>query len=726
MVITSDIFCNTPVTNDELSTKINKMKQLFTILCVLTLTRISAECPDLKITHASVVKLQPNAIQYALNIANIGNLTAHLDGATSSELDNVIIHSYLSKDQEIDLWDQKIQPIILGLNSLEIIKAGELFSIVNRDSIPTKGYRYLIVKVDATNVLNECSEENNILVLELSTSPLSLEAPIVEGPKGTSVEIPIYASNFYNILGFQFSISFSKPSIFRIDSIGNLGLTDMVKSDIRSKDPNTLGVIWFSSQQEGLTFNGKKRLFTIFATLTGDHNECTDIRFDHSFLPIEFISTSPLSEPVEVIKLDGKLCIQNLLECAGRVTLSNQSPIPAVKVKANNKEGIKTVITDFNGQYLLKDLNPGSQYTISADKSDSYLSGLSIMDILLIKKHLLEIQLLPTPYEIIAADVNGDLTLSVQDIILIRNLILGVIPHFGKTPVWQFIPKSYKFKNPKNPLQEDYPVSYNLNLLHSNQVGLDFIGIKTGDVSLDWMEGKARELESRAANYFTLTINQEKLLADKEYVIPVYTRQFNNIAGFQFSLKLDPSITFIKMTAPSLPDFEEYNYRSNQNKLNVLWYDTRGDQGRFIADTSILFLVYVKTSLAIASQQIFSLDPKQIEPEGVHALNRFYSIKMETLKNQPLTKATNNTWQVHLFPNPVSNILNIRFNSENAGPASIKAIDLSGRVIFQDTHTMYPGEQNIQLNTRMWPEGQYAIQIATKYQFKSERVVCHH
>ena len=702
------------------------MKQVFTLLGVFIWSIISGECPDLKITHASLVKFSHNSIRYAINIANIGNQIAHLDGATPSELDNVIIHTYLSNDQVIDSGDKKIQPVILGLTSLEIIKAGEVFSIVNQDSISTIGYKYLIIKIDATNTLTECSEENNVTILELRTSSLSLEAPIVKGVKGASVEIPIYASNFYKILGFQFSISFSKPQMFRIDSIGNLGLNDMVKNDIRIKDLNTLGVIWFSSQAEGLTFDGKKRLFTIFATLTGEHNDCTDIRFDHSFLPIEFISFSPLSEPIDVVKVEGRLCIENLIECGGRVTLSNLTPIPGVKIKARDQKGIVTAVSDFNGKYLLKDLNPGSEYTISADKTDSYLNGLSIMDILLIKKHLLEIQLLPTPYDIISADVNGDLTISVQDIILIRNLILGVIPHFGKTPVWQFIPKSYKFKNPKNPLPEDYPVSYNLTLLHSNQVGLDFIGIKTGDVSLDWMEGKARELESRAANYFTLTINEEKLMADKEYVIPIYTRQFNNIAGFQFSLKLDPSITFIKMTAPSLPDFEEHNYRANQNKLNVLWYDSRADQGRFIADTSILFLVYVKTSLPIASEQIFTLDPKQIEPEGVHALNRFYSIKMETLKNQPLKKATNNTWQVHLFPNPVSNILNIRFNSDDAGPAIIKAIDLSGRVIFQDIHTMYPGEQNIQLNTRMWPEGQYTIQIATKYQFKSERVVCHH
>lgn len=726
MVLTSGTPCNTPVINDGLTTKINKMKQLFTILCALTLTSLSAECPDLKITHASLVKLQPNAIQYALNIANIGNQPAHLDGATPSESDNVIIHSYLSKDQVIDLWDQKIQPIILGLTSLEVINAGEVFSIVNRDSIPTQGYKYLLVKIDATNVLNECSEENNILILELSTAPLSLEAPIVEGPKGTSVEIPIYANNFYNILGFQFSISFSKPSIFRIDSIGNLGLNDMVKNDIRIKDLNTLGVIWFSSQPEGLTFNGKKRLFTIFATLTGDHNECTDIRFDNSFLPIEFISTSPLSEPVDVIKLDGRLCIQNLLECAGRVTLSNQTPIPGVKIKANNKEGIRTAITDFNGKYLLKDLNPGSQYTISADKTDSYLNGLSIMDILLIKKHILEIQLLPTPYEIISADVNGDLTLSVQDIILIRNLILGVIPHFGKTPVWQFIPKTYKFKNPKNPLLEDYPVSYNLNLLNSNQVGLDFIGIKTGDVSLDWMEGKANALESRAADYFTLTIKEEKLEANREYVIPVYTRQFNRIAGFQFSLKLDPSITLIKMTAPSLPDFEEYNYRKSQNQLNVLWYDTRTDIGRFIPDTGTLFLVHIKTSLPIESKQIFNMDSKLIRPEGVHALNRYYTIKMESLNIQTPNKSRSDAFKVHLFPNPVTELLNIRFYSHETGLANIRVIDLIGRTIIQVAHNMSPGEQNLQLNTRNWPEGQYAVQIATKHQFKTQSVVCHH
>jgi len=702
------------------------MKQLFTILCTFIISGALAQCPDLKITHASILHLDQKAIRYALNFSNIGNLNVHLDGTTPSESDNVIIHSYLSKDQVIDLWDQKIQAVILGLTSLETIKAGEAFSIVNQDSVSTAGYKYLIVKVDATDMVDECLEENNTFVLELRTSPLYLEAPIVEGAKGTSVEIPIYGGNFNNILGFQFSISFSNPSIFSIDSIGNLGLSDMVKNDMRIKDPNTLGVIWFSSQSQGLSFNGKKRLFTIFATMTGDHNECSDIRFDHSFLPIEFISTSPLSEPVEVEKINGKLCIQNLFECSGRVTLSNLIPIPGVKIKANDHKGFVTTVTDFNGQYLLTDLTAGNDYIISADKTDSYLNGLSIMDILLIKKHLLEIQLLPTPYDIIAADVNGDLTISVQDIILIRNLILGVIPHFGKTPVWQFIPKAYKFKNPKNPLPEDYPISYNLPNLHSNQVGVDFIGIKTGDVNLDWIEGKAHQLESRATDFFTLTLNEEKLEANREYVIPVYTRQFNNIAGFQFALKFDPSITIQKLTAQSIPDFDEQNYRKSENHLNVLWYDTRANSGRYIADTGILFLVNIKTSIPIESRLIFGIDSKQINPEGVHALNWYYTIKMESLKIPATNKIKGEAMEVLLFPNPVTDVLNIRFNANENGPAILRVIDLTGRVILQQSYSLKKGVQNLQINVRTWPGGQYAINISTAKQNHTQTVVCNH
>jgi hypothetical protein len=677
------------------------MKLIFTMLLSVTLSGIFAQCPDLNITQAGILNLEPNYIRYGINLENIGTKDTKLDWSSTTDLDNVVIHSYLSNDALINFGDKKLQDIILGLSPLNEIKAGEVFSIVNRDTLNTAGYLYLILQIDTHGNIIECSNENNITILPLRRKQLILETGNVEGPKGTSMEIPVYASDFYNILGFQFSLSFSKPTIFRVDSIGNIGLNELNKGDITVKSDNKLNAIWISGQQNGLSFNGKRKLFSIFVTLTGEPGACTDIRFDDSLLPIEFISSSPLGDPIKAQTINGQLCIQNLVECSGRVTLSNNNPIVNALIRANQS----SAITDYNGRYSIKDLTPGINYTLSASKTDTYTNGLSVIDIVLIKKHLLQIQSLPTPYELIAADVNGDLTISVQDMVLIRDLILGFIPNFGKTPVWQFIPKNYKFKNPLNPFLELYPISYSLPNINSNKANLDFIGIKTGDVSLDWSERYAPSLETRAANYFTLTVKEEMLEANKIYSIPIYTRQFNKINGFQFAIKFDPSIKFENISTTSLKDFSAKNFNQYDDKLNVLWYDSKSE-GNFIADTGVLFILKVKTSKSMNTKSIFEIDRNSIVPQGIHEQGWYYSIRTESIKALLSPNTDKSTVDLKVYPNPVTDLLHISFNLDDFdSKAKLKVIDPYGRTIYESspftstgTHQVGPSWHPLTLN----------------------------
>ncbi|MGB3531187.1 MAG: hypothetical protein WBB35_17635, partial [Saprospiraceae bacterium] len=151
------------------------MKVLFTLIMSLTLGAAIAQCPDLKITNASILSDISKGIRYAINISNIGNQDANLQGATASEEDNVTIQSYLSNDQVIDAQDKRIQDVLLGVSPLTVIKPGEVFSIVNKDSMVATGYRFLIIKIDPLNKLNECAELNNVFVLELYNNQLTLE-----------------------------------------------------------------------------------------------------------------------------------------------------------------------------------------------------------------------------------------------------------------------------------------------------------------------------------------------------------------------------------------------------------------------------------------------------------------------------------------------------------------------------------------------------------------------
>lgn len=698
------------------------MKKCYFILCFMLAGGLRAQCPDLKITSASILSFSDDHIRYALNLANAGNVDALLDNDPGSLSDNVVIHAFLSQDERIDSGDHRSQDIILGLNNLVKINAGEVFSIVSRDSLLNGAYHFLILRVDPFNKLPECNEENNVFILRIKATALTLEVPMLEAPAGTQVEIPVYGSDFYRILGFQFSVSFSKISMLRIDSIGKLGLTEMIRDDIRIKD-NSIGALWFSNQTEGLSFNGKRRLFSIFVTLTGNPGTCSEINFDHSYLPIEFISTNPLNEPVGVKTIHGKICIQNHVECSGRITLSDQRPISQVLVKANEQK----TYTDHNGKYLFKQLNPGTTYTFSAEKTDAFVTGLSIIDIILIKKHILEIQLLLTPYEIIAADVNGDLTLSVQDIVLIRNLILGMIPHFGKTPVWQFIPKSYVFKNPKKPLLENYPISYTIPNINTDKSGIDFIGIKTGDVSLDWLDkAGARQPESREARAIAFVLEDQMLEAGQEYIVPIRSRQFKDIHGFQLAWRINPNVTIHKISSSTLPDFNSQNYHVNEHELRLLWYPQNNREGQTIQDQDTLLLVYIKVQKALRVKELFVLHESIIPAEVSQGKNKVYGVQME-YTSPPINRSIGSTLELEIYPNPFHVHFTIRLEMPRKDQLQVRVHDIQGRLIWQDQHMREAGLQEIRINAESWPEGVYSVSANSTFQiYRNKRVVCHH
>lgn len=128
------------------------------------------------------------------------------------------------------------------------------------------------------------------------------------------------------------------------------------------------------------------------------------------------------------------------------------------------------------------DVPVGSSGIITVFKDDNPTNGVTTYDWLLIRKHLNGTELLNTPFKIIAADVNKDGMLNVQDSIDFYNVMLGITLEFPNTPSFRFIPDNYVFQNPANPLAEAFPESYSfINL--QDHLEVNFIPIKVGDVN---------------------------------------------------------------------------------------------------------------------------------------------------------------------------------------------------------------------------------------------------
>lgn len=135
-----------------------------------------------------------------------------------------------------------------------------------------------------------------------------------------------------------------------------------------------------------------------------------------------------------------------------------------------------------DGTFPLINVPAGVNFKIWAQKDVKPTNGVSTLDVIALRKHILGLQLIESPYAKIAADVNDSGMISTLDLIKIQKVILFVDADFGNVPSWQFIPQSFQFSNPAQPFQDVWPVTIQGNNFPAI-TDFDFIGIKSGDVN---------------------------------------------------------------------------------------------------------------------------------------------------------------------------------------------------------------------------------------------------
>jgi hypothetical protein len=144
-----------------------------------------------------------------------------------------------------------------------------------------------------------------------------------------------------------------------------------------------------------------------------------------------------------------------------------------------------TTQTEINGTYNFAQLEEGYDYTVAPLLDTNHVNGVSTIDLIIITKHILGVQLLDSPYKIIAADVNNSKNISTLDLIQMRKLILGIDLKFANNTSWRFVNATYRFPVPNNPWFETFPEVYNLNDLSGTFDRANFVAVKIGDVNLN-------------------------------------------------------------------------------------------------------------------------------------------------------------------------------------------------------------------------------------------------
>lgn len=146
-----------------------------------------------------------------------------------------------------------------------------------------------------------------------------------------------------------------------------------------------------------------------------------------------------------------------------------------------------SISTGDRGGFCFYGLEEGHIYTVTPFKDTDAAEGVSLFDMVLINKHILGIQMLNSPYLLIAADVNNSRSVTALDILALHRLLLGIDSSFSNNSSWRFVARDYVFPDPRNPWLEDFPeqkaVTAGIQWEPGALFGEEFIAVKVGDVN---------------------------------------------------------------------------------------------------------------------------------------------------------------------------------------------------------------------------------------------------
>lgn len=361
----------------------------------------------------------------------------------------------------------------------------------------------------------------------------------------------------------------------------------------------------------------------------------------------------------------------------GNILTESGNFINTTKVKLSGFAS-DSVTTSSNGQYQFS-LSQGNSYTITPSKNNdvNVCNGISTLDIVLMQRHILNTQLLNSPYKIIAADVNNSSTVTNLDIVLVKSLILQNSTSFPTGKQWTFVNSSYVFPNAQNPFPYESTRSYSNA---SASVDQNFIGIRYGDVNNTYDPNVAKNTSSASVGF---NLDNQHVSNGDLISVPVKVNRFSNISGFQYTLSWNPEVLEYVGADNGALDMNFGVSKTADGMLTTLW-STENLNGYTLADGSVIFEVKFRVIGTIGSSTQVAVTSAMTSAEAYN--NNIEELALEistgTIAVDEVSAVSNSGNPDYSLlqnsPNPFSSNTQVTFTVPNNEQVSIVIYDMLG------------------------------------------------
>lgn len=412
----------------------------------------------------------------------------------------------------------------------------------------------------------------------------------------------------------------------------------------------------------------------------------------------------------------------NMNACGGSPLYANLGG----SVANEDDEGVENVTVNLNGNmtsqtstsgtgsFQFANLPLGHDYTVAPHLDDNPLNGVTTLDLMLLHRHILGIQILDSPYKMIAGDANHSDALSISDVVEIQKLILHINDVFPNNTSWRFVDKVFTFPNPANPFETMFPEICNVNNLALNNMPVDFVAVKVGDVNGSAAVNAVAAGEDRSAGAELVFNTADRKVKAGETVTVDFTANLENMAGYQFTLDFDRSaLTFEKLETAGHLTADNFGLSLlDRGAITASWYqlaaDKLGDEKR---QFSLTFTARADGRLS----DWLSINSRFTQAESYEADGLRRPVALQFVDSDG-TAAVSERFELYQnVPNPFSDETVIGFQLPEASAASLTIFDVSGKMVKEVKGEFSKGYHQITLEKGTLPSrGVYYYRLETQ------------
>jgi hypothetical protein len=538
-------------------------------------------------------------------------------------------------------------------------------------------------------------------------------------PAGGKLTVAVTTDSFSEVTGAQFTLIWD-PSVLQFVSTGSyqgelgIGMGNFGTPEDATISDGTLTFVWDDPDASGKTVADGTTLFTITFVAAGAGGDATDISFaDEPTASQVFVD---LAE-ADFIGEDGLAQINALATISGMVTYYDGAPVEGATLSISGDT--QTATSSADGSFAFE-VEAGGNYQLAASKADDvpYANGINVNDLSLIRRHILNLAPLGSPYKIIAADVDQSENVSVNDISLARQLILGLEQSFAGG-LWTCATAGQSFDGVPFPFQTEYVYT----ALSANITGQAFHCFRRADVDATWAASNANPNQAVTSSAkgrgapLHLVASTTETSDDQELVMLVRAQDFTDIGGYQFTMTWNAeALEFEGVEQFGLDGLSRRNFgtdRADEGLLSTVWSAPDG-MGHSLGQDATLFAVRFKANKGPETTASFDFS-SEVTPMLAHrGDDALTPVEVAASGREvELTKLPGEFALRGNYPNPFKRTTTLAFDLPETATVSVDVYDILGRRVMHigDKRLAAGTGRSMQLDASTLASGSYVYRV---------------